>query len=160
MKKEKTYLYADRKEQIKKINRFLAIGILVFCMVTIAIVTGSCINGYRTWAYWGTLLALMLALNVTDFILLKKSREGRINRYIAFAGMMVITFLIVWSYNSDYMRFMALIPFVGTIMYYDVKFSALAAGSVTLINFVTMFNQHLTIVLFSLSLAFVVTFCF
>ncbi|MBE5951299.1 MAG: hypothetical protein E7260_06835 [Lachnospiraceae bacterium] len=136
---EKKYLYADRLEQIKKINRFLAIGILVFCVVTIAIVTGSCINGYRTWTYWGVLFALMLGLNVTDFVLLKKSKEGKINRYIAFAGMMIITFLIVWSYNSDYMRFMALIPFVGTIMYYDVKFSAMAAISVTAINFVTMF---------------------
>ena len=136
---EKKFLYADRIAQFKKINRFLAVGILVFCVVTIAIVTGSCINGYRSWTYFGVLLALMIALNVTDFVLLKKSRDGRINRYIAFAGMMILTFFIVWAYNSDYMRFMALIPFIGTIMYYDTKFSALAAVSVTGINFVTMF---------------------
>ena len=136
---EKKFLYADRIAQFKKINRFLAVGILVFCVVTIAIVTGSCINGYRSWTYFGVLLALMIALNVIDFVLLKKSRDGKINRYIAFAGMMILTFFIVWAYNSDYMRFMALIPFIGTIMYYDTKFSALAAISVTGINFITMF---------------------
>lgn len=137
--KEKKYLYADRNEQIKKINLFLSIGILVFCVVTAAIITGSVINGYRTPLYFATVLGVMTALNVTDFVLLKKQPYSLRNRYFSFAGLMVITFFIVWSYNSDYMRFMALIPFVGTILYYDAKFSMLAAVSVSGMNFILMF---------------------
>ena len=35
---QKTYRYADRKEQIKRTNRFMAVGYLVFYLVVLAIV--------------------------------------------------------------------------------------------------------------------------
>ena len=135
---EKKFLYADRNLQIRKINQFLAIGILVFCVVTLGIITGSVINGYRSPLYFAAVASIMVALNVTDFILLKKQPHSLKNRYFAFVGLMIITFFIVWSYNSDYMRFMALIPFVGTVLFYDVKFSAMAAISVSGMNFILM----------------------
>lgn len=138
MEKRK-YIYADRNEQIKKINSFLSISILVFCVVTLGIITGSVINGYRSPLYFAMVAGVMTALNVTDFVLLKKQPYSLKNRYFSFVGLMIITFFIVWSYNSDYMRFMALIPFVGTILYYDAKFTLLSAASVSGMNFVLMF---------------------
>lgn len=131
---EKNFLYSDRNTQIKKVNRFLAIGIAVFCFVTLGIVTGSCLSGWRSWPYLGGLGALMLVLNIVDFVLLKKTPYGKANRYVAFVGMMAIVLILVSVYDADYMCFMAIIPFVGTILYYDVKFSLMAAIGVTVIN--------------------------
>lgn len=78
---EKRFLYADRNIQIKKINNFLSLGILVFCIVTLGIITGSVINGYRTPLYFAIVAGVMIALNITDFVLLKKQPYSLKNRY-------------------------------------------------------------------------------
>ena len=41
------FKYADKQEQIKKINRFLALGVIVFSIFATGIVIGSYLNGYQ-----------------------------------------------------------------------------------------------------------------
>lgn len=132
---DNNFTYSNRDMQVRRINRFLSIGIVVYSVITLGIVIGSFLNKYRSTGYLVTMAAFMLVLNCANFILLNRIKTASaINRYVALFGMLPIIIMIIAEYNSDYMYFMALVPFVGTILYYDVKFSAIAAIITTLIN--------------------------
>ena len=42
------------------------------------------------------------------------------------------------AYESDYMRFMPIIPFIGCILFYDVKFSGVAAIYLVVMNWIVI----------------------
>lgn len=129
------FSYADRNAQFRKVNRFLVIGVLVFGFVTTAIVIGSFINGHRTLGYLLTLAALLVADNVVNFTIYKKAPDSKKIRYCVLVEIFIIGTMLSSVYNTDYMSFMALIPFIGGILYFDVKYSAIAAVMFSVMNF-------------------------
>ncbi len=141
--------YANREAQLQKINHFLVLGVLVFSVIISGIVFGSVLNKFRTPGYFGFLVFILAALNVINFIMYKRNPGGEKNRYVTLIGLSVVTFVITFAYNSDYMRFMALIPFIGCILFYDLKFSMQAAILLSVLNFgtnaVRVFITHATV---------------
>ena len=55
-------------------------------------------------------------------------------KYIAFIGLMLVTFLVSYAFNNYYLRFMAAFPLVGCILFFDKKFSAITGVSFTIVN--------------------------
>ncbi|MBP3568036.1 MAG: hypothetical protein J6K04_02610 [Lachnospiraceae bacterium] len=132
------FRFADRGEQTKKINRFLVIGVFVFCFITACIVVGSYLNGYRSIGYLGAIVAVMLLGNVINFIMYKKMSQSTKIRIAALIELMVISLMISAVYESDYMRFMPVIPFIGTLLFYDVKYSLVGSLYITVMNWVVV----------------------
>ena len=66
------FRFADKGAQIRKINRFLVIGVLVFSIFTTGIMVGSYINGHRSLAYLAFMAGFMLLSNVVNFIMFVK----------------------------------------------------------------------------------------
>lgn len=78
------------------------------------------------------MLLIMLVTCITCFVLLKKEPGGSKLRYVAFVGMFVIMLMIAFTYNHYYMRFMVTVPFLGTVLYYDKKYSKICACGIAI----------------------------
>lgn len=139
---ERQYLYADSKEQVKKINRFLCISTSILNVISFVFVLISYMRGYREELYTFGLLAIMIVTSVGGFVIYKKDQNSTKLRYFMMVGLLIITALLVYGFNSYYMRVMAMVPFMGCVLFFDTKFSMISGILVTLENLlVTLFRQ-------------------
>jgi len=132
------FKYADKQEQIKKINRFLALGVIVFSIFATGIVIGSYLNGYRTLPYLLAVAGIMVIGNIINLIIFKKIPHSTKLRVIALIEIMILSVLLSAAYENDYMRFMPIIPFIGCLLFYDVKFSGIATIYLVVMNWVVI----------------------
>lgn len=146
---EQKFRYADRTAQTKKINHFLALGIIVFSIILGGIVFGSVMNQYRSVTYFIALVVIMVISNVLNMIIYKKKNDSEKLRYVAMAELLMLTLLITAVYSNDYMRFMTVIPLMGCIIFYDVRFSVIGAVGVSLINIGTVLYRAYIILEFT-----------
>ena len=123
---EKTYRYANSGEQVKKINKFLCISTAIVNLISFVFVFISYMRGYRDELYTFGILGLMIATSVGGFFLYKKEHDSVKLRYFIMAGLLVITALLVFGFNSYYMRVMAMIPFMGCVLFFDTKFAKIS----------------------------------
>lgn len=130
------FRFADRGAQTKKINRFLVIGVLVFCVITAGIVCGSFINGYRSLGYLLAMIGIMLVSNLVNVTMFIKFAQSTKIRIAALVELMVLSLMISAVYQSDYMRFMPIIPFIGTILFYDIKLSLIGSLYIVIMNWI------------------------
>lgn len=133
-KKEQEFLYADKKEQLDRANRFLTIGFVVFYVFVLGIVITACMRGVRSVGYTGALCVIVLLSLVVSTVFYMKNKSDVRVRYIALIGLLIVTFLISYAFDNYYVRFMAAIPLVGCILFYDKKFSTISAVSVVAVN--------------------------
>jgi len=132
------FKYADKQEQTKKINRFLALGVIVFSIFATGIVIGSYLNGYRTLPYLLAVAGIMVIGNIINLIIFKKIPHSTKLRVIALIEIMILSVLLSAAYENDYMRFMPIIPFIGCLLFYDVKFSGIATIYLVVMNWVVI----------------------
>ena len=135
---EKEFRYADKQEQIKKINGFLALSVVLFSIFATGIVTGSYLNGYRSLMFLFVVAGIMVIGNIANLIILKKVPHSTTLRWMALFEIMVLSLMMSIAYESDYMRFMPIIPFIGCILFYDVKFSGFAAIYLVVMNWIVI----------------------
>lgn len=135
------FRFSDKGAQTKKINRFLAIGVLVFSLFSTGIVIGSYINGHRSLLYLLCIAGTMLVGNLVNFIIFKKVPQSTKLRVAAMIELMIISVLLSVAYENDYMRFMPVIPFIGCILFYDVKFSLIGTVYLIVMNWGVMLTR-------------------
>lgn len=135
------FLYADKEQQIKKVNHFVALGVFVFDLMIFGLLWMSYAEGTRSGGYI-TLLFVVLAVAATaNFVVYYKNKASRILRYVAFAGLVLVLLLVASTFESYYLNVMLTIPFVGCILYFDVKFSLISAVTVSVINIGMAFQK-------------------
>lgn len=123
-KKEQKHLYADTVEQNKRANHFLAIGYIVFYLCVLCVVGIACLRGIRTVGYTVMIAVLIILATAGTLVLYQRRKDDPKIRYIATVGLLVITFVMGWAFDNYYVRFMAAIPLVACILFYDKKFAA------------------------------------
>ena len=128
------FTYANKSEQIKKINRYMSVSMILFESIILGVVTISAIQGNRTWGYWGMLAFVMVVTAVICFVMVKRNPGTRKMKYAAFIGLFFVTFLISFAYNDYYMRFMMTVPFLGIVFYFNKKFAQLCAHGIAIPN--------------------------
>uniref|UniRef100_UPI004057093B methyl-accepting chemotaxis protein n=1 Tax=Agathobacter sp. TaxID=2021311 RepID=UPI004057093B len=140
--KEKQFKFADRGEQIRKINKYLCISSAALNIVAFAIVYVSYMRGYRSVAYTFGLLAIMVITSVGGAIIYKKNQDSSLLRWFMFAGLFIINGLLIYGFNSYYMRVMEIIPIMGCVLCYDIKFATVTSLAISLENFgITLFRR-------------------
>ena len=120
---ERKFKYAERAMQIKKVNTFLCISIAVVYLLTYTVVVVSFLQGNRTGLYAGGMLAVMLATIITGFVTLKKDSGNEKLRWYVMIGLCIVMAMIIYAYSDYYMRFLAAMPLMATVLCYDSKFS-------------------------------------
>jgi len=133
---EKRFKYAERAVQIKKVNTFLCISTAVVFFLSYIIVVVSFLQGNRTALFAGGMLVVMLVTIISSFITLKKdSGNERLRWYIMF-GLAIVMAMLVYAYKDYYMRFLAAMPLIATVLCYDTKFSKVTTIIVSLENII------------------------
>lgn len=137
MDEKKIYFYADKEEQIGRANTLIVRGYTVFYLFVSMIVVISALRGIRTPGY-AMMLESIIVLVITSTIIMytRNKKDSRI-KYIASIGLLIVTFLVAFAYDNYYLRFMSAIPFVGNIVSYDKKFSAIFGIAVSALNIFT-----------------------
>jgi methyl-accepting chemotaxis protein len=145
MMNNNSFIYADKEEQMKRANRFLVIGNVIFYTFVSIIVSIYYLRGIRTLGYTCTLLAIIFTIIVITVVMYVKNKKDPRIRYVASTGLAVVTFLIAFAFDSYYMRILAAIPFVANIVSFDKKFIALFGIVISIINiFSTYIKAHVT----------------
>lgn len=131
---EKEYLYASKEEQVRRANSFLTFGYIVFYVFVQTLVVIACVRGVRSVGYTGMIATLIvIAIASTLIIFFRNKSDVRI-RYIATVFVLIISFFMGFAFDNYYVRFMAAIPFVGCVLFFDKKFSAISSVCVSAIN--------------------------
>ena len=126
------FSYAKKSNQVKKINQYMSISMILFEALILLVVTISAIQGNRTWGYWGALAAIMAVTSVACLVMVKKNPGTEKMKYVAFVGLFLVTVMISYAYNDYYMRFMMTVPFMGIVLYFDRKYSRLCAHGIAI----------------------------
>lgn len=100
MDKNKLHLYANKKEQIKRANKFIVVGYITFYLVLSIIVFVSYVREIRTLGYTSTLLSIILFIIASTIIMYMKNKHDPRIKYIASAGLMIVTFLVAFAFDN------------------------------------------------------------
>ncbi len=134
MEKERNYRYASKEEQLRRVNSFVLVAYVVFYLLAEVMVWISWARGFRTMGYCGFFTAVVLAVLAVVIVLLRVNPASEKIKYIGFAGLMVVTLMVAIAFNGYYLRFMAGLPLIVCVLYFDKKFSAITGIVVTVIN--------------------------
>ena len=139
---ERDYRFSKTEEQIRKINRFLCISTAILNVISFAIIFVSYLRGYREELYTFGLLAIMIITSIGGFVIYKKNRDSKFLRYFTLAGLLIIMALLIYGFNSYYMRVLSVVPLMGCVLYFDTKFAAISGIIVAFENFaITLFRE-------------------
>ena len=120
---ENRFKFAERAAQIKKVNTFLCISTLVVYLLSYIVVIVSVIQGNRTVLYAAGMLVVMLVTIITGFVTLKRDSGNERLRWYVMIGLCIVMAMLVYAYKDYYMRFLAAMPLIPTVLCYDTKFS-------------------------------------
>lgn len=136
------FQYANVESQVQKINRLLCISTTILYVLSYIIVIVSCIQGNRTIPYAIGMLVVMLGTIGVGFFLLLKDKGNQRLRYFVMIGLCIVIALLVYAYKDYYMRFLSVMPFLGTTLFFDTKFSKISAIIVSAENIlITLVRQ-------------------
>ena len=139
---ERDYRFARTEEQVRKINKFLCISTAILNVISFAIIFVSYARGYRTELYTFGLLAIMIITSIGGFIIYKKNRDSVFLRYFMLVGLMIIMALLIYGFNSYYMRVLSAVPLMGCVLFFDKKFATISGIIVAVENFgITLFRE-------------------
>lgn len=128
------FAYANKSEQIKKINQYMSISMILFDALIMLVIVISVIQGNRTMGYACMVGGVMLTTIFTCLVMVKRNPGTRKMKYVAFIGLFLVMFFISFAYNDYYMRFMSVVPFLGIVFYFDKKYSMLCANGIAIPN--------------------------
>ena len=141
---EKLFQYADLDAQVKKVNTLLCISTVILYILSYTVVVVSFLQGNRTAFYAVSMFGVMAATIIIGFITLKRDSGNKRLRYYMMIGICIVTAMLVYAYEDYYMRFLAVMPFVGTILFFDTKFFICTSVIVSLENIViTLLRQYM-----------------
>ena len=133
-KEQKSFKYADRNEQIRLTNQFMVIGYLIYYLTALLMVWISKIRGFRTLGYCIMLSGVVAVSFFLPLLLLRIRPSSKKVKWYSFIGLMIATLFVAWAFNGYYLRFMAGIPLIVCILFFDKKFAAVTGGLFTGLN--------------------------
>lgn len=126
--KEMQFRYADRGEQLHRMNRAMTIGYFIYNLVVIIVSVVQMNLGYLFHLNGYFLIALAIFNSTVLSILIKRNPESEKLRFQA-AMMLVFTTMFsgLWL-NAMYLTYMGLIPLVGCVLFYDMRFTKITTA--------------------------------
>lgn len=131
---EKKYLFAEKKEQIRRANDFLVKGMCIFYLCVLALVWIATLRKIRTPGYAGMMTVVVLLITAAVVAVNRLKPYNNYNKYIALAGLFIVGFLMGYAFNNYYVRFMAVVPFVGCVLFFDDKFAYISGAAMCMDN--------------------------
>ncbi|SFG29064.1 methyl-accepting chemotaxis protein [Lachnospiraceae bacterium C7] len=136
---EEKFVYADKNKQLERMNRALVIGFglfLIFIMLMGLVNYLAGIGTLKVVLNVDACTALVLVCLILD---LKLDKNPIRLRYLSLGGLLLIQVVISTVYNLTCIPVMVIMPLVGCIVYYDLKFEFIAASATFLVNAINAF---------------------
>lgn len=127
-KEKKEFLYADKKQQLIRANRFLLIGYLVYYMYVIVLMWASCAAGLRSAELSTTITIITIMAMLSIIIVAKRKPDSTKLKYISLVGLMIVAPIITFAFSQEFVALVGAFPLIGCIIFFDFKFSAISAG--------------------------------
>ncbi|MBE5876665.1 MAG: hypothetical protein E7290_07230 [Lachnospiraceae bacterium] len=133
---ENKYKYATKEGQLIRANRFMLVGYSLFAMVVVALVWHMVSKGGQSSGY-GLLITLIAISAVAVMIILRKKNpmNGAV-KYVAAVACGILAVMTGLAFDGYYFRFLAAAPFVGCILYFDMKYVLFNTAMLSVINIV------------------------
>ena len=119
METKREFLYADKKEQLKRSNRFLMIGFTVFYTTVLISIIVAGLSGWKSMGYTVVVSGLSVLTFLVNLAMYLKNKGDARLRYWSLAGLLVVTFLVSYAFDSYYMRFLTAVPLIGYVVFFD-----------------------------------------
>lgn len=144
---EKKYMYARKEDQLRHANCFAQIGYAAYYLIALATQWIACAMGMRTVKFSLAITAVIVISSFITIAIYLRNSVGIITRYAALTGLLVVSFVTGAAFDNYYIRFMACVPLVACVLFFDVKFSMIAGCLMTIVNFVVnyvnIYVQHM-----------------
>lgn len=124
----KYYQFADKTEQIKRANKFLVSGYMVYYLAILVIIWVSCLRGIRSVEFSGMLSVVTLISALVPFLVEKKKSAVNRLRYVTIPGLLLVSFFVTFAFDESYVLFLGAFPLVGCVLFFDKKFIAVSSG--------------------------------
>lgn len=139
---EKKFIYADKREQVKRANKFLVVISFVFYVFSWAIIFFSHVRGIRSAGYTKMTAVLAFVPFIITCIMYVRNKESEKTKYVAAACLMPFFFIVSFGFGSYFLSFLAVAPFVACILFYDKKFSFIYMIVVSIIRIFATLSKN------------------
>lgn len=126
MEQTKKHRYADKAEQLKRANRALLIGLMIFFVAIFATVGIAAARGIRSIGFTSFVFGICIVGIIVLFAVFLKNKSSASLKYIMLVVVTILGFLVGYAFGHDYMRYLSLVPFVGTVVFMDLKYQRVA----------------------------------
>ncbi len=131
---EERFLYSDRNEQVKRINRVLIFTYGIYFTLLTVVTVIAYLRGFRSFAYLAVTIGLEIGTMVSLSSIFAKKPNSEKLRWISLIALAIIGALGCFTFTSYYLRFAMVGPLVPFVLYYDKKFSRISAITVALVQ--------------------------
>ena len=120
------FKYADQEEQLKRANRFLVSGYLIFYAILMIIMWACYFVGIRSKGLTMMVSGIVLVSCIAIFLLSRKFLTSRKLKMMALPFLLVVCYVTGFAFTQGFIQLLGIFPLVGCMLFFDKKFSLIS----------------------------------
>lgn len=129
-----TRIYHERTARTKRVNRFILLGTTILYLVVFLNVVFYLRESQEHFIFNIVVLGLCVINFIVNSILFKKNPTSETFRYFAVGGYALVYSWLLFSFSDFYISISLVAVLIGTIIYYDSKFTNIFAFYILVVN--------------------------
>lgn len=120
------FKYADQEEQLKRANRFLVSGYLIFYAILMIIMWACYFVGIRSKGLTIMVSGIVLVSCIAIFLLSRKFLTSQKLKMMALPFLLVVCYVTGFAFTQGFIQLLGIFPLVGCMLFFDKKFSLIS----------------------------------
>ena len=120
------FKYADQEEQLKRANRFLVSGYLIFYAILMIIMWACYFVGIRSKGLTMMVSGIVLVSCIAIFLLYRKFLTSQKLKMMALPFLLVVCYVTGFAFTQGFIQLLGIFPLVGCMLFFDKKFSLIS----------------------------------
>ena len=120
------FKYADQEEQLKRANRFLVSGYLIFYAILMIIMWACYFVGIRSKGLTMMVSGIVLVSCIAIFLLSRKFLTSQKLKMMALPFLLVVCYVTGFAFTQEFIQLLGIFPLVGCMLFFDKKFSLIS----------------------------------
>lgn len=120
------FKYADQEEQLKRANRFLVSGYLIFYAILMIIMWACYFVGIRSKGLTMMASGIVLVSCIAIFLLSRKFLTSQKLKMMALPFLLVVCYVTGFAFTQGFIQLLGIFPLVGCVLFFDKKFSLIS----------------------------------
>ena len=120
------FKYADQEEQLKRANRFLVSGYLIFYAILMIIMWACYFVGIRSKGLTMIVSGIVLVSCIAIFLLSRKFLTSQNLKMMALPFLLVVCYVTGFAFTQGFIQLLGIFPLVGCVLFFDKKFSLIS----------------------------------